>query len=237
MSQVLGTFSSQVGHFQITANGVQFIDNKPDDYIEDKGYLSENQSEKVPIELIKECNDRYEITSVPQLILDISDKAKISKLRGDKDEERDIKIDSLLDTKFEVVSWYELLEMPSRQTFYDSVTQHTDLFERHKKVLNFLNSCDFKIIDMLEYRLSQQELLYNSFGREISYKSDLSPRIIIRVKPNLMIEVSVNPDVNDSIEINKRYFFFYNPAQIINIISENSPIGVKRDLKIKILSI
>ena len=236
MSGVSGHFSDQGGYFQITTNGVEFIDDKPDGHI-DKGYLSENQFETIPFELIKECIDKYQSTDVPHLILDVSDKAKVSKLRGLIDEEREVKIDSLLNTKFEVVSWYELLEMPSRHTFYDSVTQHTDLFERHKKVLNFLNSLYFEIVDLLEYGLAQQELLYNSFGREISYKSEYSPRIAIRVKPNLMIEITILPHENDSVEVNKRYFFFYNPAQIINIVSENSPIDVKRDLKIKTLSI
>lgn len=233
MNRVLGTFSGQGGHFQITTNGVEFIDDKPDGYIEDKGYLSENQYESIPFELIKECIDKYQSTDVPHLILDVSDKAKLYKLRGLIDDEREVKIDSLLNTKFEVVSWFELLEMPSRQTFYDSVTQHTDLFERHKVVLDFLNLNEFKIVDLLELGLTQQELLFNSFGCEISYKSVGSPRIIIRVKPNLMIEVIVLPDEYDLVEVNKRYFFFYNPSQIISIISENSPIEIKRDLKIK----
>lgn len=234
MGQVLGTFSGQGGHFQITTNGIEFVSDKPDGCIEDKGFLSENQYEKISDTLLDECNLKYEETDIPHIILDISDKAKISKLRGNKDEQRDVKIDSILETKFEVVSWCELLEMPSRQTFYDSVTKHTDLFERHKKVLNFLNSLYFRIVDLLENGLTQQELLYNSFNREISYKSEYSPRIIIRVKPNLMIEMII-PDENKS--VNKRYFFFYNPSQIINIVSENSPNDVKRDLKIKTLSI
>jgi len=237
MSQVLGTFSGQGGHFQITTNGLSFIDDKPDGHVEDIGFLSENQYEKIPDILIKECNDKYEKTGIPQLILDISDKSKIYKLRGDVSQERNIKIESILGTKFEVTSWYELLEMPSRQTLYDSVTQHTNLFERHKKVLDFLNSLDFRIVDLLESGLSQQELLFNSFNREISYMSEHSPRIAVRVKPNLMIDMVILPDENDSVEVNKRYFFFYNTAQIIRIVSENSPIEVKRDLKIKTLSI
>jgi hypothetical protein len=52
-----------------------------------------------------------------------------------------------------------------------------------------------------------------------------------------MIEMIISPDKNDSVEVNKRYFFFYNPTQIINIVSENSPIQTKRDLKLKTLSI
>ena len=235
MSQFLGTFSG--GIFQITTNGVEFIIDKPDGFVEDRGFLSENQFEKISDILIKECNDKYGQTDIPHLILDLSDNFKMYQVKGDIVESRQIKINSVLDTKFEVVSWYELLEMPSRQTLYDSVTKNTNLFERHKKVLEFLNSLEFNIVDLLESELTQQELLYNSYEREISYKSDYSPRIIIRVKPNLMIEMIISPDKNDSVEINKRYFFFYNPTQIINIVSENSPIQTKRDLKLKTLSI
>jgi len=237
MSQVLGTFSVQSGHFQITTNGLSFIDYKPDGHVEDIGFLSENQYDKIPDFLIKECFDKYQNTGVPHLILDLSDKAKILKLKGNLEEEREVKIDCLLDTKFEVVTWYDLLEMPSRQTLYDSVTQHTNLFERQKKVLEFLNSNDFKIVDLLESGFTQQELLYKSFNREISYMSEHSPRVTIRVKPNLMVEVIVSArqrgdEENDS-GINNRYFFFYNPTQITSIIIENSPIDTKRELKIK----
>lgn len=208
MNQVLGTFSGQ-----------------------DIEYLSENQYEKIPDYLIKECDDRFQSNGVPHLILDLSDKAKMFKLRVDSSGEREVKIDSLLDTRFEIVPWYDLLEMPSRTTLYDSITKHTNLFERQKKVLYFLNSNDFKIVDFTESGFTQQELLYYSFNREISYRSEDSPRLTIRVKPNLMVEVIVSPDLNDS--VNKRYFFFYNPAQIISIVIENSPIDIKRDLKIK----
>ena len=233
MSGILGTFSGQGGHFQITTNGIDFIDDKPDGHIEDRGFLSENQFEKIPVELINHCNDKFERTGIPHVILDISDRAKFSKLKGEIDEERDIKIDCILDTKFEAVSWYELLEMPSRPTLYDSVTKHTDSFERHKVVMDFLNLNGFRIVDLLESGLSQQELLYNSFNREISYLSEYAPRIIIRVKPNLMVEFSVLPDKNDSVEVNKRYFFFYNPSQIISIITDTLNIDEKRDLKLK----
>jgi len=237
MSQVLGTFSEQRDHFQITTNGLSFFDDKPNAHVESIG---ENQYEKIPDSLIKECNDNYEKTGIPQIILDYSDKLKISKLRVDLSEERNTKIHFILDTKFEVVSWHALLEMPSLQTLYDSVTKHTNLFERHKKVLDFLNSLDFKIVDLLNDvgSISQQELLFNSFHREISYMSSNSPRIIIRVKPNLMIEMIVFPvEETPSSKTSyhhsgtfERHFFFYSPSKIITIITENSSVKVKRDL-------
>lgn len=237
MNQVLGTFSGKGGYFQVTANGVEFISDKPDGFVEDRGFLSENQFEKIPFNLIEDCNQLYEKTGIPHLILDISDKSKTSELKEDLDVSRDIKIDSILETKFEIVPWTDLLDMPSRHTFYDSVTRHTDLFERHKVIMNYLNSNYFQISDLLETGLTQQELLYNCYNREYSYLSQEIENIIIRIKPNLMIEIVVNSIPNKPKEIDcepsKRYFFFYDPKKILNIISQNSIIEIKRDIKIK----
>jgi hypothetical protein len=236
MNQVLGTFSGQGGYFQVTANEVKFISDKPDGFVEDGGFLSENQFEEIPFNLIEECNQLYEKEGIPHIILDISDKSKITKLRGDHDESRDIKIDSILDTKFEIVPWTNLLDMPSRYVFYDSVTRHTDLFERQQKVLKYLNSIYFEITDLLETGFSQQELLYDIYQREYSYISKEIENIIIRVKPNLMIEIMVKsiPDKSKQIDCDspKRYFFFYDPKKILDIVSQNSIIEIKRDIKI-----
>ncbi len=233
MSQVIGTFSAPGGHFQITSDGISFIDDIPEGTVKEVGFLSENSSHKIPQNLIRDCIDRYEQTGIIHLILDISDKAKIYKLNGSLDEERAVKIDSLLNTKFEVVSWYDLMEFPSRQTFYDSITRHTDLFERHKFVLDFMNSLNFQITNLMDENKSQQEILWDCYQREYSYISQESNRIIIRVKPNLMIEVLVSSDKNDSVEVNKRYFFFYNPSQIFDIIIQNTTIEEQRNLKLK----
>ena len=43
MNQVLGTFSGQ----GVTANEVRFISDKPDGFVEDGGFLSENQFEEI----------------------------------------------------------------------------------------------------------------------------------------------------------------------------------------------
>jgi len=180
---------------------------------------------QIPIDLINECNKKHEETNITHLILDVSDKAKIYRLKGNKSGERETKIDSILDTQFEVVSWYDLMDMPSRQTFYDSVTKHTDIFERHKIVLNFLNSIDFYIADLLESGFTQQELLFNLYTKEVAYVNGI---IIIRVKQNLMCEISIMNGNNV-----KKHFFFYNPNQILNIVFENSGKIEKRNLKIE----
>ena len=103
MSQFLGTFSGQGALFQITTNGVEFINDKPDTtklsiatkvskcIVEDRGFLSENQFEKISDILIKECNDKYGQTDIPHLILDLSDKFKIYQAKGDIVKSRQIK--------------------------------------------------------------------------------------------------------------------------------------------------
>jgi hypothetical protein len=225
LNQILGSFSS---------GGIQITMDCENDVVQNLGHLSQNRYEKIPLHLIKECDDKYEKTGIPHLILDSSDKYKINRY-PDKQTERDLDIKYLLGDKFEVVSWYDLMDMPSRETFYDSITKHTDLFERHKKVLMFLNSIDFFITDLLESGLSQQELLFNSFNREISYISQQMPNFIIRIKPNLIMEMLISNGDIDSVEINKKYFFYYNPKRIMELIIENSNIETSRDFKLKLL--
>lgn len=223
--------SQHSGNISITSQGVKLIEDEVS-ITKELGNLSENLGKKIPKSLIQECDDKYESTGIPHIILDASDNYKI-KNPYYKEEKREVSLDYLLDNKFEVVSWYDLMEMPSRDTFYDSVTKHTDLFERHKKVLTFLNGLDFFITDLLESGLSQQELLFNSFNKEISYTSEYLKNSIIRVKPNLLIEMSISPNKNDSVEINKRYCFFYDPKRIYELLIENSDSENSRNLKLK----
>ena len=229
MSQVIWSFSAPGGHFQITSDGISFLDDISEGTVKEVGFLSENSSHKIPQNLIQDCIDRYEQTGIIHLILDISDKAKL----GQQSSQRENNLNYILDDKFEVVSWYDLMEFPSRQTFYDSITRHTDLFERHKSILDFMNSLNFQITNLMDENKSQQEILWDCYQREYSYISQESNRIIIRVKPNLMIEVLVSSDTNDSVEVNKRYFFFYNPSQIFDIITQNTTLEEQRNLKLK----
>jgi len=225
MSQISGTFSSQ-GNLQITTNGVSFKDDS-DGIVKELGFIFLNRYEKVPQNLIDEANLIYTKTGIIQCIYDLSDKIELSKYQS-KDECRDLKLDLLLDDKFYINSWYELQEMPSRMTFYDTATNQTDLFERHKKVLEYMNFIGFNISNLLDNGLTDQELLWDSYSRETSYCSKFVQGIIIRVKSNLMVEVIVIRN-----GLNKNYFFFYNPNQILSIVSENSDTEYKRELKIK----
>jgi len=228
MSQILGTSSVQGGHFQITTNGLSFIDDVPDGTIKELDEISINRNEIVPQSLIDEAHLLYEETGIIQCIYDLSDRIAINKYRQNTDESRDIKLNILLDGRFYIDSWYELAEMPSRLTYYDTVTKHTDLFERHKNVLEYMNSIGFKIANLLDNGISDQELLWDSYNRETPYCSEFVPGVIIRVKSNLMVEMVVVSNGS-----NKKYFFFYNPDQIFNILCENSNIEYKRELKIK----
>ena len=232
--QILGTFSGPGGRFQVTTNGVSFVDEPPLGTTKELGDISLNRGQKVSQKLIDEAESIYGETGVIQCIFDLSDKIAINKHFYNKDIERDLKLDLLLDGKFYVDSWYELSEIPSRLTYYDTITKQTNLFERHKNILEYMNSIGFSISNlMMMYGLegwgkSDQELLWDSYLREVPYSSTYVPGVIIRVKPNLMVEVIV---VRGG--ANKKYFFFYNPKQILNIVIENCDIEYKRELKIK----
>ena len=120
--------------------------------------------------------------------------------------------------------------MPSRTTYYDTVTKQFNLFERHKSVLNYMNSIGFRVANLLDFEndISDQELLWDSYQRETAYCSKIFTGIIVRVKSNLMVEMSVIKDGQ-----NKKNIFFYNPNQILNSINEIFDIGERRELKIK----
>jgi hypothetical protein len=221
------TLSSKITPiFSTSSMSLSFFDSIPDGTIKELDEISINRNEIVPQSLIDEANLIYEESGVIQCIYDLSDRIALNKYRSD--EQRDIKLNVLLDGRFYINSWYELSEMPSRLTYYDTVTKHTDLFERHKNVLEYMNSIGFKIANLLDNGISDQELLWDSYKREIPYCSEFDPGVIIRVKSNLMVEMLVVSDGS-----NKKYFFFYNPGQIFNILVENSGIEYKRELKIK----
>lgn len=68
-------------------------------------------------------------------------------------------------------------------------------------------------------------------GIENSFINQNIPGFILRVKPNLMIEIVSIIDGES-----KRYFFFYDPKQITDIVLDHSNTEYKRDLKIELIN-
>ena len=131
---------------------------------------------------------------------------------------------------FYVESWYHMFEMPSRKSYYDTITDSTDRITRINKVVVFLESIGF-------YKSGGPQVLGGEFQGSIldvdynienSFTSVFIPEVVIRVKNNLMIEISIVKNFE-----RRGYSFFYDPERILQIAIEEAPIEYKRDLKIK----
>lgn len=145
-----------------------------------------------------------------------------------KSDRRDLMIDEALEypdreifDKFYIDSWYKILNMPSMETLYDTMTDSIYIDERINKIYKFLKSIGFS-------RFGDVDVVP---GIENSFINQNTPGFILRVKPNLMIEIVSIIDGES-----KRYFFFYDPKQILDISFNHSNIEYKRDLKIELIN-
>lgn len=199
MSQILGTFSSSDIDFTITSDGISFTDNSVG-VVKEIGELNRNRGRKISQWLIDKANAISDETGTIQCIYDMSDIEFI-----------DHSIDSdNCDDFFFIDSWTGLEGLPSRHTYYDTETRLVNFLDRHFNIRNFLKILNFKPLDINGFE--QNEMFFEP-KREISYRSLERTNIIIRVKPNLMIELSM-----DTMAGNKRFKFFYNRNQILKIL-------------------
>lgn len=140
--------------------------------------------------------------------------------------------------RFYVDSWLHILYMPSRTTLYDTETDHTDHFERHKVISKFMESIGFRLQGPPGFGQGSEEFdsdlyLWDNHNMEISYRSDIYENIGFRVKPNFLIEFIVVefPTLNEFPRVNSS-MLFYDKNRILNCIFDNSTIEEKRNLKI-----
>jgi hypothetical protein len=235
MSQILGTFSSTIhgrsGQLKITSSGVTFEDDKPDGYIEEKGFLGKNSNKKVSDSIIEDAKQFSDESGKIVCVFDISDKVAFSTKIASKEEKREIKIDSLFYEDFFLETEDLFSDYPSIMSYYDTETDRTDILTRHQIVMEFLKSIGFET-NSLNFGYHNIEMCTKL---ETSYTSKDIPRVIIRVEPNLMIKLIILPEGYDT---NKEFRFFFNRNRIINEISKITPISWKRDQKIdKLLNI
>ena len=235
MSQILGTFSSTIhgrsGQFKITSSGVTFEDDKPDGYIEEKGFLGKNSNKKVSDSIIEDGKKLSDESGKIVCVFDISDKVAFSTKIASKEEKREIKIDSFFYEYFFLETEDLFSDYPSIMSYYDTETDRTDILTRHQIVMEFLKSIGFET-NSLNFGYHNIEMCTKL---ETSYISKDIPRVIIRVEPNLMIKLIILPEGYDT---NKEFRFFFSRNRIINEISKVAPISWKRDQKIdKLLNI
>ena len=213
MNQILGTFSSSDIDFTITSDGISFTDNSVG-VVKEVGELNKNRRRKISQWLIDKANDISDETGTIQCIYDMCEIEFI-----------DHSIDSdNCDDFFYIDSWIGLEGLPSRHTYYDTETRLVNFLDRHFNIRNFLKILNFKPLDINGFE--QNEMFFEP-KREISYRNLNNSNVIIRVKPNLMIEFSKF----DHIGLNKRFTFFYNRNQILSLL--NITKEELREIKLK----
>lgn len=245
MSQILGTFSSKIsgnGLLKVTPNGgVTFEYDKPDGHVEEISQLGKNSNKKISLKMIEDAKSLSEEIGEPVCIYDIEDKKAFLGKIYDKNEKRDIQIDSLIYDDFYIDDTSILDNYPSINTYYDTETDSSDILNRHSKVFNFFKSIGFNPSNLSSYgigigdELDEFSHIENSTFLETSYTSNEVRRAIIRVKPNLMINLIILPDDYSS---NVEFKFFFNRNRIINELSKIADISWVREQKIdKLLNI
>lgn len=179
--------------------------------------------EEIPQDLIDECEEMSKDGNT----YFIFDKKLVDVIKTNfdysKDEERDIKIDSIInsDKSFFIgdISFFEYL--PSMYSYYDTETKILNKYERYNFILSFIKKIGFISSEWnLGYEYEQ------SFILEVD-----GHKLILRLNPNLFINIryetydSIEPDI---------YNGFFNTKLILKSINKCDNIfkNIIRDIKI-----
>lgn len=190
------------------------------------GTLSPNRYKQIPIGLISECKKISSDMDKIMFIFDVADKESIERNQIiSKEELRDNLISKVLDTNdneyFYIGDEFEFDGLPSRLSYYDTVTDTINQGLRKQRIFDFLYYIGLIHDDSHEER--------NVFW-DSGIKSD-TPRVFIEVKDNFMIFVRVLK-TNDESSSNMTYNFFFNKSKILDIVSKVFPKEMYRNIRI-----
>ena len=181
----------------------------------------DSETSNIPIELIELANSKSIEYDEPYLIFSKSDDVTISELTKSVDDVRDARLDYLIGGEYYVDSYSVLSEtLPSRQIYYDTITKETCPIKRHEKISLYM----FEKFGFYKSSFHEFPYLY-----ETSYINDFIRNVIIRITPNLIVNVSVIDEKSNSFN----YRFYWNEGSIMLIIKDNSTKYYYRDLKLK----
>jgi hypothetical protein len=219
------------GKINISSNGVTFEydcnansqETKPatDGHIEEIGTFG-SISKRVPIEMIEDAKKMAIQKNEIFCIYKIEEKKPFLSYMSKK-EKRDMDIESILNDDFFIDHSDILKDFHSINTYYDTETDSTDQLTRHQRVIDFLDSIGLKRMYNLEPLEDKYYNIEDVLRFETSYMSVLLPRIIIRVKPNLMVNLIILPETRSEgapgVWTQKEFRFFFNRNRIINEMS------------------
>ena len=198
--------------------------SKPTGHIEDLSSFKYERSE-ITQNLIDECEKLSEENGIVYFIFDKHTKNVIDKNKSNlsTEEKRNITLDDILDDgdKFYIGSENEYNEMPSRFAYYDTETKTVGRYNRYDRVLSFFKDLGF-------------EPGFSNLGPEFEqsfHLKDQDINIILRIKPNLIINISCHKDF-----YNHTYNGIFSKEGIYTyfkkVIDENKYKELIRDKKI-----
>jgi hypothetical protein len=165
--------------------------------------------ESISEEMIELCNEMSVEDNKTYFIFDKGITDAISYTKMKKDEIRDSKIDKIISDNelYYIDDEIGFKDLPSRFSFYDTVTKSSDRYERYSFVIDFIKSLGFtNSMNNLGLEMEQSYLFVN--GRELY-------RLII--KPNMFIILSKMED-----NYNVMYSGFFNKGEILHALLKSN---------------
>ena len=186
-------------------------------------------NKNIPQELIDECEELFSKDGLPRFIFDKLTSNIIKRTNKSVEENRDIVIDSILNSEqFYISDFSEFDLLPSRFSYYDTETKLTCRYKRYNLVIDFFSKLNFEPgLANLGPEFEQ------SFVLRIDESNNYNTNIILRLKPNLCLDLIVK-DYN--IDRVFTYSGFFNRVDIIDFLSRVTPSvynSILRNLKLE----
>lgn len=195
------------------------------------GSLSPNRFKikSIPNSMIEECKKASVRSGETMFIFDSSDRKITSLTTKDREGVRDFLISEVLDSTTNAVEDYfyigdesEFNLLPSRLSYYDTITDTINQDLRKQRIFDFLYYVGLIHEDKYEARC-----VFWDSGVKIN-----NPKLFIEVNENLTILARVLSDSVDG-QVNGTYNFFFNKGKILDILSKTLSKEDLRDLKLK----
>lgn len=182
-------------------------------------------------ELITECEKLYLLDGETRFIFDKATTNDINKkIASNKEDYRDISIDSIIDDEeYYISDFTEFEQMPSRFSLYDTQTKLTCHWTKHKLIKDFLFELGFKDgLSNLGPEFEQSFVL-NIKDENVYYKC------IIRIKPNLIFSIQSEKHITSMDSSVSTLNGFFNKSEILSFLKEtagDSYLKIIREVKL-----
>lgn len=195
------------------------------------GSLSPNRFKPIPSSLIEECKQMSIKNGETMFIFDTSDRKIANLTIKDRNGVRDFLISEVLESQsddyFYIGDESEFSFLPSRLSYYDTITNTTNQGLRKQRIFDFLYYVGLVHEDKYEVR---------SVFWDSGIKNN-NPKLFIEVNENLTILARVlsSNDENDGLlsPMSNTYNFFFSKSKILDILSKVLPKEELRELKLK----